>query len=162
MHSYPSPNLKKSPKKNPEKSFTLLWLSCALSVLSISSMMITSVAWSADPVPSPSATGSSEAQPAQPDIAQPKTDRLARSGEVIWSVRDAEDHLKRYRAWLNWESSADQPLEVLEDERALRRILISTLEREVVVRRARAAELELGPIPGRPQLIDWLLSLIHI
>ena len=69
MHSYPSPNLKKSPKKNPKKNSTLLWLSCALSALSMSSMMITSVAWSADPVPSPSVPESGEAQPAQP--AQP-------------------------------------------------------------------------------------------
>lgn len=164
MHSYPSPNLKKSPKKSPKRlTLTPLWLPCVLSALSMSLMMIMSVAWSAEPDPSPSAPEPSEAQPAQPaqpNTTQPSNDRLARSGDVIWSVRDAEDHLKRYRAWLNWESSANQPLEVLEDERALRRILISTLEREVVVRYARAAELERGPILGRPQLIDWLRSLV--
>jgi hypothetical protein len=75
-------------------------------------------------------------------------------------MKDVEIYLKRYRAWLHWETSAPQPLEVLEERSSLRRILINAIEREVIVRFAKESELEYGPIIGRAQLQDWLRQLV--
>lgn len=89
---------------------------------------------------------------------------IAQSGEVIWSLLDAERYLKRYRAWLNWESSAPQPLSTLNDISALRRLLIVALEREVIVREAKRTFLSSNTASdhavNRANLVKWLMSLI--
>ena len=86
--------------------------------------------------------------------------KVARSGAVMWTLRDVEIYLKRYRAWLHWETSSPQPLEVLEDQSSLRRILINAIEREVIVHHTKNQELKYGPIVGRAQLRDWLRQLV--
>lgn len=86
--------------------------------------------------------------------------KVARSGEIEWTLRDAEVHIKRYRGWLHWETSAPQPLEVLQDVSALRRILINAIEREVIAKASRAEELAQGPIIGRRQYREWLIGLV--
>ena len=60
-------------------------------------------------------TSSSPLNPTSTPKSYDPSLRIARSGEVTWTLQDAEIYLKRYRAWLHWETSAPQPLEVLEE-----------------------------------------------
>lgn len=82
----------------------------------------------------------------------------ARSGEVIWKRTEAEYALKKYRAWISWKSSSPEPLEVLQDRAALRRILITAIEREVIVRELKRRQGGVS-IP-RESLKAWLIQLI--
>ena len=86
---------------------------------------------------------------------------LARSGSVQWTISNAEKYLKRYRAWLHWETSSPQPLSTLNDISALRRILISALEREVLVRFAKENKnLSDSSSLERSKLKSWLLEMV--
>ena len=84
---------------------------------------------------------------------------IARSGEVLWNVSESEKMLKRYRAWLNWETSSPQPLETLNDPSALRRIMINSIEREVMSRHARH-ELSQHKTLSTELLRAWIMELI--
>ena len=108
----------------------------------------------------PGATNTTPPSDPRPPTSSSPTQEVARSGEVVWTLRDVEVYLKRYRAWLHWETSAPQPISVLEDLSSLRRVLINAIEREVIVRQAQERELSDGPIIGRAQLRDWLLRLV--
>jgi hypothetical protein len=86
---------------------------------------------------------------------------VAQSGEVKWTISQAEYYLKRYRAWLNWETSAPQPLSTLSNISALRRLLISALEREVIVAYVKSKHLDSGNSAlNRVALRDWLMKVV--
>lgn len=84
---------------------------------------------------------------------------MAQSGSIKWTLSDAEGFLKRYRAWLHWETSAPQPLSVLNDLSALRRILITALEREVIVQHVKQSKQTSMYVPDST-IRSWLLKLI--
>ncbi len=90
---------------------------------------------------------------------------IAQSGPIKWTVSDAEIYLKRYRSWLNWETSAPQPLTILSDLSALRRVLITAIEREVIVQYAKKhLTNESGSVVFEQLKEDdvrtWLMNLI--
>ncbi|MAD60036.1 MAG: hypothetical protein CMH49_00800 [Myxococcales bacterium] len=84
---------------------------------------------------------------------------VAQSGSIKWTLSDATTYLKRYRAWLSWETSAPQPLSVLNDLSALRRILITALEREVIVQYAKEHITMAQPV-SHSSIRSWLSKLI--
>ncbi len=85
---------------------------------------------------------------------------IAKSGVVEWSVAESEAFLKKYRAWLHWETSAPQPLNTLENRSALRRIMINAIEREVIVRYASKFSAKASTPLTDQMLRAWLIEMV--
>ena len=93
------------------------------------------------------------------DDASDNAQLIARSGDIEWSITESETKLKRYRAWLHWETSSPQPLETLNDHSALRRVMINAIEREVISQHAQRVMGQQITLSDS-QLRGWLLKLI--